>query len=91
MYPASSSGSAGARHPIQGAGETGQIQLDTYPSDIFSRVEVADGRARSHDASRPATTGLEAHRSDRRRDGESLRADAVAAWLSGGFRVERLP
>jgi pimeloyl-ACP methyl ester carboxylesterase len=27
------------------AGETVQDQLDKYPSDIFSRVEVADGRA----------------------------------------------
>lgn len=27
------------------AGETVQDQLDRYPSDIFSRVEVADGRA----------------------------------------------
>ncbi len=27
------------------AGETVQNQLDKYPSDIFSRVEVADGRA----------------------------------------------
>jgi pimeloyl-ACP methyl ester carboxylesterase len=27
------------------AGETVQSQLDRYPSDIFSRVEVADGRA----------------------------------------------
>jgi pimeloyl-ACP methyl ester carboxylesterase len=27
------------------AGETVQHQLDKYPSDIFSRVEVADGRA----------------------------------------------
>lgn len=27
------------------AGETVQFQLDKYPSDIFSRVEVADGRA----------------------------------------------
>lgn len=27
------------------AGETVQSQLDKYPSDIFSRVEVADGRA----------------------------------------------
>jgi pimeloyl-ACP methyl ester carboxylesterase len=27
------------------AGETVQEQLDKYPSDIFSRVEVADGRA----------------------------------------------
>ena len=26
-------------------GETGQQQLDKYPSDIFTRVEVADGRA----------------------------------------------
>jgi len=26
-------------------GETVQSQLDTFPSDIFSRVEVADGRA----------------------------------------------
>jgi len=27
------------------AGETVQAQLDKYPSDIFSRVQVADGRA----------------------------------------------
>jgi pimeloyl-ACP methyl ester carboxylesterase len=27
------------------AGETVRDQLDEYPSDIFSRVEVADGRA----------------------------------------------
>src|SRR3954464_10500162 len=27
------------------AGETVQNQLDQYPSDIFTRVEVADGRA----------------------------------------------
>src|SRR5215472_14941882 len=27
------------------AGETVQDQLDRYPSDIFTRVEVADGRA----------------------------------------------
>ena len=27
------------------AGETVQNQLDKYPSDIFTRVEVADGRA----------------------------------------------
>ena len=27
------------------AGETVQDQLDKYPSDIFSRIEVADGRA----------------------------------------------
>jgi pimeloyl-ACP methyl ester carboxylesterase len=27
------------------AGETVQAQLDKYPSDIFTRVEVADGRA----------------------------------------------
>ncbi|QNA83506.1 alpha/beta hydrolase [Sphingomonas sp. So64.6b] len=27
------------------AGETVQYQLDKYPSDIFTRVEVADGRA----------------------------------------------
>ena len=57
------------------AGETVQNQLDKYPSDIFTRVEVADGRAWM------LPNGTEFFAGDLSEEDQKLSADNIA-WKS---------